>query len=129
MPAKKRRKNDIILIAALLVAAGAALLVLRLTRTAGGTVKVAVDGRVVAQLPLGVDCTRVFESERGSNTVVIREGGVSVTESDCPDKICVNQGVIRYSGESIVCLPHKLVVTVVGGPSSGLDATAGEVAS
>ncbi len=129
MPAKKHRKNDIILIAALLVAAGAVLLVLRLTRTAGGTVKVAVDGRVVAQLPLGVDCTRVFESERGSNTVVIREGGVSVTESDCPDKICVNQGVIRYSGESIVCLPHKLVVTVVGGPSSGLDATAGEVAS
>ena len=127
MPAKKHRKNDIILIAALLVAAGAVLLVLRLTRTAGGTVKVAVDGRVVAQLPLGVDCTRVFESERGSNTVVIREGGVSVTESDCPDKICVNQGVIRYSGESIVCLPHKLVVTVVGGPSSGLDATAGEV--
>ena len=129
MPAKKHRKNDIILIAALLVAAGAVLLVLRLTRTAGGTVKVAVDGRVVAQLPLGVDCTRVFESERGSNTVVIREGGVSVTESDCPDKICVNQGVIRYNGESIVCLPHKLVVTVVGGPSSGLDATAGEVAS
>ena len=127
MPAKKHRKNDIILIAALLVAAGAVLLVLRLTRTAGGTVKVAVDGRVVAQLPLGVDCTRVFESERGSNTVVIRDGGVSVTEADCSDKVCVNQGAIRYNGESIVCLPHKLVVTVVGGPSSGLDATAGEV--
>ena len=127
MPAKKRRKNDIILIAALLVAAGAALLVHRLTRTAGGTVMVAVDGRVVAQLPLGVDCTRVFESERGSNTVVIRDGGVSVTEADCSDKVCVNQGAIRYNGESIVCLPHKLVVTVVGGPSSGLDATAGEV--
>lgn len=127
MPAKKRRKNDIILIAALLVIAGAALLCIRLTRSAGGTVKVSLDGRVVAQLPLGVDCTRVFESDRGSNTVVIRDGGVSVTEADCPDKVCVSQGIIRCSGESIVCLPHKLVVTVVGGPSSGLDATAGEV--
>lgn len=127
MPAEKRRKNDIILIAALLVLAGAALLCVRLTRSAGGTVRVTLDGRVAAQLPLGADCTRVFESERGSNTVVIRDGGVSVTEADCSDKVCVNQGAIRYNGESIVCLPHKLVVTVVGGPSSGLDATAGEV--
>ena len=127
MPARKRRKNDILLIAVLLILAGAALLCVRLTRTAGGTVRVTLDGKVVAQLPIGVDCTRVFESERGSNTVVIRDGGVSVTEADCPDKVCVNQGIIRYSGESIVCLPHKLVVTVVGGPSSGLDATAGEV--
>ena len=127
MPAKKRRKNDIILIAALLVLAGAALLYVRLTRSAGGTVRVALNGNVVAQLPLWADCTRVFESERGSNTVVIRDGGVSVTEADCPDKVCVDQGVIRYNGESIVCLPHKLVVTVVGGPSSGLVATAGEV--
>ena len=127
MPAKKRRKNDIILIAALVLIAGVALLCIRLNRTAGGTVKVTLDGKVVAQLPLGVDCTQVFESDRGSNTLVIRDGGASVTEADCPDKVCVNQGVIRYDGESIVCLPHRLVVTVVGGQSSGLDVTAGGV--
>lgn len=123
---RKHRKNDILLIAALLVIAGAAMLAVRLTRTPGGTVRVSVDGNVVAELPLDRDCVRVFESERGSNTVVIEGGGVSVTAADCPDHVCVKQGVIRYDGESIVCLPHKLVVTVTGGQSGGLDAVSGQ---
>lgn len=125
MESRKRLKNDILLIAALLVLAGAALLCIRLTRTGGGTVKVTVDGKVVAQLPLGQDCTRVIDTGRGSNTLVISDGGASVTQADCPDKVCVAQGTIRYDGETIVCLPHRLVVTISGASSGAeLDATA-----
>lgn len=122
----KHRKNDILLIAALLVIAGAALLIVRLTRAPGGTVRISVDGKVAAELPLDQDCVRVFESGLGCNTVVIEGGGVSVTAADCPDHVCVKQGAIRYDGESIVCLPHKLVVTVTGGQSGALDAVAGQ---
>jgi hypothetical protein len=34
--------------------------------------------------------------------------------ADCRDQICVHHIPISGSGESIICLPHKLVVTVTG---------------
>ena len=37
-----------------------------------------------------------------------------MTEADCPDKICVNTGKISKIGETIVCLPHRVVVEIQG---------------
>ena len=36
-----------------------------------------------------------------------------MTDADCPDKICVNHATISDVGESIVCLPHRVVVEIV----------------
>lgn len=118
-------KNDILLILALLVLAGGAWALLRLTRQPGGEAVITVDGRVAAVLPLNRDDTYVFRTEDGhGNTVVVENGRVCVSAADCPDRICVRQGRIFRVGESIVCLPHKLVVTVRG-TGAGLDAVAG----
>ena len=40
------------------------------------------------------------------------------------DLLCVKTGKIRYAGQSIVCLPHKVAVRIVGG-ASALDAVTG----
>lgn len=48
-------------------------------------------------------------------TVHIDGGMVWVTDADCPDKVCVNTGTITRSGQSIVCLPSGVVVTIVDG--------------
>ena len=47
-----------------------------------------------------------------------------MAEADCPDRLCVRRGPVRYAGETIICLPHKLVVTVRSG-LSGYDAVTG----
>ncbi len=47
-------------------------------------------------------------------TVQISEGKISITESDCPDKVCVKTGEISKKGESIVCVPNGIVITVEG---------------
>ena len=110
---KKTLKNDILLIAALLLVALAAWGVLRLTRTRGGEAIVTVDGVLAATIPLTVDATLPIGTGKGFlNVVEVSGGRVRVVEADCPDRLCVRQGWIRYDGESIVCLPHKLVVTV-----------------
>jgi hypothetical protein len=110
---KKTLKNDIILIAALLLLALAAWGVLRLTRKAGGEAIVTVDGRLAATIPLSVEAKLPIGTGQGFlNVVEVSGGRVRVVEADCPDRLCVRQGWIRYDGESIVCLPHKLVVTV-----------------
>ena len=121
----RRRKNDILLIAALLIAALLAWGVLRLTRAKGGEAVVTVDGAVVAVLPLSEDAAlTVGEGQGFRNVVEVSRGRVRVTDADCPDRLCVRQGWIGYSGESIVCLPHKLTATVRGGADGGLDAVA-----
>lgn len=55
-----------------------------------------------------------IENKYGHNTVKIYDGGVSVTDSDCPDEICMQEGFIDKPGESIICLPHKLLIEIDG---------------
>lgn len=120
----KTLKNDILLILALLVLAGAAYGILRLTREPGNEAAVTVDGQLVLTVPLTREATVTVGENRGFRNVVEVSGGrVRVVDADCPDRLCVRQGWIRYSGESIVCLPHKLVVTVRGSEHD-LDAVA-----
>ena len=121
---KKTLKNDILLIAVLLLLALAVWGVLSLTRERGGEAVVTVDGALAATIPLTVDASLPVGAGRGFRNVVEVSGGrVRVTEADCPDKLCVRQGWISREGESIVCLPHKLVVTVRG-VAGDLDAVA-----
>lgn len=56
------------------------------------------------------------------NTLKLSKTGVSMEASDCPDQICVHHTPVSASGESIICLPHKLVVEIRGGSEeNGLD--------
>ena len=120
----KTHRNDVLLIAILLILGGALALFLYATRQTGGYVSVQVDGETVMELPLSEDAQIVLGEGGHTNTLVIKDGTAQIIEAGCPDQICVNQGVVRYAGESIVCLPHKLVVTVEGGQADDVDATA-----
>ena len=114
----KAYKNDLLLILAVLLLAGGVWAALRLTRRAGGNVRVTVDGVEVASLPLDRDRTFVWEGEAGNNTLVIENGTAHMEYADCPDGLCIRQGEIRYTGESIVCLPHRLMAAITGGAES-----------
>ncbi len=121
----KKVKNDILLVMALLVLGGGVWLCMRLSRREGGYVTVEVDGNVVMTRPLDTDFEGVIGEGGHSNTLVICGGWAWVSEASCPDKVCVDRGRVRYDGETIVCLPNKLVVTVSGGESRDVDAVSG----
>ena len=121
----KTHKNDVLLIAALLILGGAVALLLWFTRQDGGTVRVQVEGETVMELPLGRDAQVELGEDGHANLLVIENGTAQVTRADCPDQVCVRQGAVRYSGESIVCLPHKLIVTIEGGAAGGIDGSTG----
>ncbi len=121
---RKTMRNDILLILALLLLAMGIWGVLRLTRRPGGEAVVTVDGHLAATLPLSVEATLPVGAGQGFlNIVEVSGGRVRVADADCPDRLCVRQGWIERDGESIVCLPHKLVVTVRG-TGGDLDAVA-----
>ena len=119
----KTHRNDLTLILALLLLGGALALYLYAARESGGYVSVQVDGEPVMELPLGENARITLGGGAHTNTLVIENGSARVVEASCPDRICVSRGAVRYNGESIVCLPHKLVITVEGGRSGDVDAT------
>lgn len=47
---------------------------------------------------------------------------VRIVESDCPRGLCLAQGWISKPGQTIVCLPHRVVVKISGRSSRGPDA-------
>ena len=53
------------------------------------------------------------------NVVEIKDGKVSVTEASCKNQVCVRHGAISRTGESIVCLPNRLVVRIENGEEGG----------
>ena len=95
-----------------------------LLRRDGEVVIVEQAGRETARYALFEDRTVRIEGEVGYNMLVIRGGEAWLSEADCPTGLCMKMGKIRYAGQSIVCLPHKLAIRI-GGGASGLDAVTG----
>ncbi len=111
----KTIRNDLILIgsiiAVLLIVGGAFLLF----RSEGDSVVVTVNGEVYATYPLSED-TEVDiltgQNHAQVNHLVIKEGKAYVETATCPDGICASHRPISHDGESIICIPHKVVVSV-----------------
>lgn len=53
-----------------------------------------------------------ISSELGSNTVTVGPGYIGITKADCPDKLCVQQGFIKTGAVPVVCLPHKIYISI-----------------
>ena len=112
----KKLRSDIVLIGVLLIISLSVLLFVFLTREEGAIADVYVDGVKVAEYPLSID--GVYYLNNGSNVLVIENGTAYMREANCPDKFskngCVNTGKISYVGQTIVCLPNKIIVEIVG---------------
>lgn len=63
-------------------------------------------------MPLSQDDVLTVASSAGTNVIEVQAGKVRVSEADCPNQDCVEQGWISKAGQQIVCLPHKLVVNI-----------------
>lgn len=115
------KKGDIILIFLILLVAGSAFGIYRaFTGSGGGEAVVYVDGEEKGRYSLNED--RPIEINGGTNTLVIEDGSARMEKADCPDQVCVRHSAISRNGESIICLPHEIVVSIEDGEAAGADA-------
>ena len=117
-PAKSLwNKKDLLFIAAILLAAGLAFLFFRPQPSESmSRAEISVDGKTVMELDLSEDQVLTVDGAGGGyNRIQVRDGAVSVLEASCPDKVCVHTGTVRYPGETIVCLPNRMIITVIQG--------------
>ena len=110
----KRIRNDFLLICVILCVASGVFVLFKSTLKNGKTAVVKVNNEVVFSSSLSEDCSQKIVTEDGYNIIEIKDGAVWVSEADCRDKICVNHRPIGKTGETVVCLPHKLVVEIEG---------------
>ena len=116
----KMKKMDLILVFTVLVLAIGGLLVYNmLGQKEAGRVVVEVDGEVFGEYKL-FENQEVLINE--TNILLIENGVVNMYEANCPDQICVKHVPISKNGETIVCLPNKVVVTVKEAAIGELDA-------
>lgn len=120
------KKNDILLTAGILLLALLCFCGYRFFYHQNGAyVEVTVNGKLTNTLPLDKDTTLTIKgSNHGTNILKIKNGIASITDADCPDKLCVKQKAISKEGETLVCLPHKVVVSISSDEKNKLDGVA-----
>lgn len=109
------RKADIIL-AVLLVVLG--LLIsyfFSFGNEAGKELVVTVNGHEYGIYSLKEDQEITVNVNGNENVFVIQDSSVKMKFSNCTGQDCVYQHAISKSGETIVCLPNRVVLEVTGG--------------
>lgn len=125
------RKGDMWLVG-ILIAVAVVFVFTRLGGDAGGnahgddtvqnTATITIDGEIVKTIEL----TQAYEQFRietrhGVNLLEVKDGAIRMLEADCPDKLCVWSGAISKVNETIVCLPHRLIVEIVQHTAEGVE--------
>lgn len=88
------------------------------------TVVIYVDGKIEKKLDLNKNQEYKVDVDNGYNIVRIKDKKVRIKESDCGNQTCVNMGTISKDGQTLICLPHKVEVTIVSDDKSEVDVIA-----
>lgn len=110
------KKADIILIVSGIIISGLFIFLL-LNQSRGGVAEVVIDGKMYRTINLSVDDTITIQNNDYINVIEIKNGKVFMKEANCPNGDCIKMGEIYRNNQAIVCLPHKLSITVKGSDS------------
>lgn len=109
------KKKEVLIIIALISISFLAIGLFYLTNLTQAPlfVRVTQRGEFLGLYPIDQNLTKNFETDLGYNTLIIKDKTARIEAADCRDQICVKNFPISKAGETIVCLPHKLVVEIV----------------
>ncbi|MEG2353051.1 MAG: NusG domain II-containing protein [Clostridium sp.] len=87
-------------------------------------VEITLDGKLLKTIDItdkNYSSKFSISNESYVNEFIIENGTIRIISANCSDEVCVKSGSIGKVGETIVCLPHRLIVEVRGIEESGLD--------
>jgi hypothetical protein len=110
--AMNKKRNDLILLLGIVLIAALVLIAFHFLKADGATIEVTKNGKKIAEYPLTQNAEIKLDGAAGHAILIIEDGQAYIKEASCPDKLCIKQGKINKNGETVICLPNKLVVTV-----------------
>lgn len=128
-PSLRPKPLDALVAAVVIALAVVTALLFYLPKAQGGqlTAVITQHGQTVRTVALtGLDKELVIPLDDGTYHLTVRVSGDAayIADSDCPGQDCVHTGAISRAGQSIVCLPAQVVVSLVS-TSSDVDAVLG----
>lgn len=78
---------------------------------------VTVNGKFYKNIPLSEhtgESTFTIKENNGYNEILVKDNFIGIKDADCSDSICIDEGFISKPGETIVCLPHKVLIEIKG---------------
>ncbi len=122
MENKKIKRDAVLVLLCIIISAAVYFIINIYVKKDGAYAVVKVDGEIIRSLELNKNTSVIVHGyQGGSNTIVVDNGQVYMTDADCPDKLCERTGRISRTGESIVCLPHRVVVEIQGNTAERID--------
>lgn len=74
------------------------------------------DNQIIDEITLtghvGHEVFDIQIDEHEINTIEIKDEAIRIQGATCSDQVCVRTGFISQPGETIICLPHKLVIEI-----------------
>jgi hypothetical protein len=72
------------------------------------------NNEILATYSLNQKLKRQIHGSKGVTEIVIDNGKVRFTSSSCPKKYCIHQGWIEKANQTIICIPNKISISIVG---------------
>lgn len=116
------KRQDVYLIIVLIIISVIGIGVVSITSKQGDEVCVYRDGNLIGIYPISSQEEITIEDGNLLNVIIIDNGSVYMKDASCPDKICVRQGNIHNSNQSICCVPNKVVVSITATKEGKYDA-------
>lgn len=115
-------KNDVIFIGFLAVfCIAVCVFVYKGGAVEGSNILITVDGKEYGTYSLFEEQTITIGEGNKKNVIEIKGGKAYMKEASCPDHLCMDQNEISFDKESIICLPNKVVITVISDVESDVD--------
>ncbi len=110
----RKKRNDVILIISLILLACVSFFGIKATQKTGNSVQVILNNQEIYDLPIQENAFKIIQNGNQFNKIKIENGQVWVDSANCHNQVCVHHAKIQYAGQSIVCLPHRLIVQISG---------------
>lgn len=128
-PAEKLRPTpwDAIVVVVVVACAIALILALRPTDSDQRTAQITLDGVVIAEYDLNSveDPLLIPIDSPYPLTIEVDNGQIRIADSTCPGGDCLHSGWVTQAGGQIICLPNRLVISIIGNSDSEFDAILG----
>lgn len=87
----------------------------------GQQVSIYVNNKEMYRLSLFQDKTICIQGIIGVTVIQIERGEIWVEKAPCPYQICKNRGKISRSGETIICIPNRILIQIGGISQNQVD--------
>lgn len=115
-------KGDVILIV-LLIVISLVMFVFSFSGSEKLIAEIYVDGEKTHSIALS-EVTESYTVNENYCQLLIEKDGVSFVFSDCGDKLCIKRGKLKNQGDTMACVPEKVVVILKADGKEKIDGVA-----